>query len=126
MLINTTAAAVKDGQVEIWHGETLITARVVWRRGTRAGLRTEERVPVEEILTLSRSSALQLTAAIPTWPQVERRRVPRCNVRSRETGRAMEFVAITLVAGLMAASASMAVYEALSRPLALIEASMFG
>lgn len=42
--------------VEIWHGEQVIVARVVWRKGTRAGLRSEQLVPVEELTRLSATS----------------------------------------------------------------------
>ena len=53
----------------------MIVARVVWRDGARAGLATDDRLPVEEIMSVGQSSALQLVAFNGTI--VERRRLPR-------------------------------------------------
>src|SRR6476620_6966995 len=64
MMINAPAAIAAEGaRVELWHGERLIVATVVWRKGTRAGIQAEDRIPVDEILSISQSSSLQLTAS---------------------------------------------------------------
>ena len=54
MLINASAPAVQGSTIEVWHGEHLIVATVMWRNGTRAGLHANERIPVEEILALAK------------------------------------------------------------------------
>src|SRR3954466_7284207 len=71
LLIHTSSAMPSSGVVELRRGEHVIVARVAWREGSRAGLCAEERVPVEEIMTLSQATALQLTAA--GTPPAERR-----------------------------------------------------
>jgi hypothetical protein len=102
MLVNTTAAALQSSRIELWNGECVIVGRVVWRRGTRAGLCAEQPVPVEEILALDRASSLQLTAA-GSWPEVERRRRPR---RDFASGRMLRRVMIVSIAVVLAAVAS--------------------
>src|SRR5690349_10239243 len=72
LMIHTGRQVAKGTQVELRRGDHIILARVVWRDGGRAGLQAEERVPIEEIVTIGQSSALQLTA-VPG----ERRRQPR-------------------------------------------------
>ena len=75
LMINAPAAAAAQGHtIELWHGDRVIVATVVWRR-PRAGLQTEDRVPVDDILALSSATTLQLTAA--PWPAVDRRKQPR-------------------------------------------------
>jgi hypothetical protein len=73
--IDTVRAAVQGRTVEIWHEEHVIVARVVWRKGRRAGLVTDQRVPVEELVMLSEQPQRRLNAA--AWPEVERRKTLR-------------------------------------------------
>jgi hypothetical protein len=120
--INTTRAAVQGSVVEIWHGEHVIVARVVWRQGTRAGLQAEQRIPVEELMTLSQAPKLQLTAA--TWPEVERRRKPRSHDESRLRSRAIEFAGVAAVAVSLALGAFAMVEEAFARPLSYVQAAL--
>jgi len=51
-LIQSARPTPKGSKVELRHGGHVITARVVWRDGARAGLATESCVPVEEIMSL--------------------------------------------------------------------------
>jgi hypothetical protein len=122
--INANRAAVQGGTVEIWHGEHVIVARVVWRKGTRAGLQAEQRVPVEELMTLGQAPRLQLTAA--GWPEVERRKRPRTHDDSRLRARAIEFAGLGLVAATLALGASAMVEQAFARPLTYVEAALRG
>src|SRR3954454_9192980 len=68
LLINFSRSVLQGSTVELWHGDHVIVARVVWRKGTRAGLRAEDRVPIEEIVPIGQTPRLQLTAG--EWPQV--------------------------------------------------------
>src|SRR6187200_314323 len=64
LMINAPAAVAAQGStIELWHADHVIVATVVWRRGSRAGLQTDDRVPVDDILALSSATTLQLTAA---------------------------------------------------------------
>ena len=93
LLINAgAAAALTGGRIELWHGEQVIVGTVIWRQGTRAGLQSDDQVPVDDILAISQAPSLQLTAG--QWPGVERRKRPRSDDDSRLRARAMEFAAI--------------------------------
>ena len=108
-------------EVELRRGEHMIVARVVWRDGARAGLRCDERVPVEEIVMLGHAPALQLTAT-----NGERRRHPRPEVSSRLRGRAIEFAGLlAIIAALAGAGVSM-VGAAFARPLAAVALALGG
>src|SRR4029078_1604392 len=63
LMIHVGRGAPNGDTVELRRGHHVIVARVVWRDGSRAGLHSDDRLPVEEILSLSQAPALQLTAA---------------------------------------------------------------
>ena len=51
-----------DDTIELRHNEFAFVLEIVWRNGTRVGVRSTERLPVEDILTVSESACLRLTA----------------------------------------------------------------
>lgn len=118
-MIHTGRQVAKGTQVEVCRGDHVIIARVVWRDGGRAGLRAEERVPIEEIMTLGRSPALQLTAG-----PVERRKHPRPGERSRLRARAMEFAAVAAIGGCLAMAGLSMVQAAFARPVEMVTAAL--
>ena len=124
-LLIHSARAVEGSMVELRRGEHVIVARVMWRDGARVGLRSDERLPVEEILSLSGSKALRLVASDGT--RIERRRRPRPkSYDARLRGRAWEFLGVaTIVLGL-ALSSWIMVETAFAKPLALIGAALAG
>jgi hypothetical protein len=123
LMINAPwACAAKDSTIELWHGEHVIVATVVWRKGARAGLQAEGSVPVDDILAISQSPSLQLTAG--QWPEVDRRRKPRTADESRHRARAIEFTAAVVIALLLAAGAFELIDQALARPLTIVEAAL--
>lgn len=126
LLITSSRVGGEGSTVELRHGQYAIVARVVWRKGTRAGLRAEARVPVEEIVTESRSSALQLTA--PTWSGPERRKRPRpaSHDESRLKSRMIEFASIAVIGASLAATLFSMVEQAFARPLAMVTAALGG
>lgn len=115
MMIHTGRQIAQGTEVEIRRGDHVIVARVVWRDGARAGLRADERVPIEEIVTLGQSPALQLTAS-----QSERRNIARKYDHSRLCGRAVEFGGVLAVVVSLAGYAVTMVHDALAPPLAAI------
>ena len=125
VLMINSATLVKGNTVEVWHGEHVIVATVVWRKGTRAGLQAEERIPVEEILALGKSPGLQLTAGT-TWPEVERRKKPRGSDEHRITGRALEYTGVLFLGAILAISAFLMVEQAFARPLHYVAAAFGG
>ena len=114
----------KGSNVELWRGDQVIVAQVVWRSGAKAGLIAEERVPVEEILSISQSPALQLTVGDPG--DVERRRTPRTHENSRLIGRALEFVSVGVIAATLSTGMFLMVLEALAKPLAAARRALGG
>jgi hypothetical protein len=119
LMIHTGRPISLGTMIEIRRGDHAIVARVVWREGGRAGLQAEERVPVEEIVTIGQSPALQLTAA-----RVERRKQPRREDGSRTRGRAIEFAAVVAIGACVAGAALVMVEVAFARPLSLIAAAL--
>ena len=126
LLIISSRVGGEGSSVELRHGSHAIVARVVWRKGTRAGLRAEARVPVEEIVILSRATALPLTA--PTWSGGERRQQPRAasHEESRLKSRMMEFASIVVIGISLAAPMFSMVEQAFARPLAMVAAALGG
>ena len=122
LMVHASLSALECGAVELWHGDHAISARVVWRDGTKAGLQAEERVPVEEILCLSGAAALQLSAE--PYRGVERRKRPRTNDDSRLRARAFEFASVAIIAAALAVSFSFWVSEALAQPLAAVATAL--
>ena len=105
-------------QVELRRGDHAIVARVMWRDGARIGLQAEGRVPVDEIMALDRSPALQLPKGA-----VERRKQPRLEERNRRRGRAVEFAGVAVIASVLTGAVLMMVETALAAPLAAVSAA---
>ena len=125
LLINASATgAVTGTEVELRHGAHVIVAEVVWRKGTRAGLRTDQRVPVDEIMALSNAPVLQLTAG--QWPHVDRRTRLRPYEESRQRSRMLEFAGVVVIAVSLAGALFSMVEQAFARPLAMVEAALGG
>jgi hypothetical protein len=119
LMIPTGRPISHGSRVEIRRGEHVIVARVVWRDGGRAGLRAEDRVPVQDIITLGQSPALQLAAE-----QGDRRKHPRPEGRNRLRGRAFEFAGVVLMAVVLTGAGLSMVDEAFARPFAVISAAL--
>lgn len=119
LMIHTGRPISQGTMVEVRRGDHAIVARVMWRDGARAGLQAEDRVPIEDIVTLGQSPALQLTAA-PS----DRRKQPRAEDGSRSRGRAIEFAGVVLIGACVAGAALSMVETAFARPLALVTAAL--
>lgn len=119
LMIHTGRPIARGTEVEIRRGDHVIVARVMWREGARAGLKAEERVPIEEIVTLGKSPALQLTAA-----GGERRKHPRPEERSRMRGRSVEFAGVLVIAASLAGAGFTMAQSAFARPLAAVAAAL--
>ena len=117
-MIHTGRPMRQGTEVELRRGDYAIVARVVWREGARAGLLAEERVPVEDIVTLGHSPVLQLTAG-----DGERRKHPRPDSRSRIRPRALEFAGVLIVAVSLAGAGFSMVEAAFARPMATVTAA---
>ena len=121
MMIHAKTAP-PDGTIELRHNEFAFVLEIVWRNGTRVGVRSTERLPVEDILTVSESACLRLTAE--RLAGEERRRAPRTADHSRLQGRAMEFAATVAIAVILAVGGFAMVSEAFARPMQTIELAL--
>ena len=122
LLVHSARTGPQGSLVELWRGEHVIVARVVWQDGARAGLQTEDRLPVEQILSLNASSAMTLTAAQPVAGNdavPQRRRSDR-----RSQGRMIEYAGVVVIACSLAVTAFDLVIETLGKPMALIEQAL--
>ena len=120
-LIHSSRPFAEGSIVELRHGDHIIVGRIVWREGWKAGLRAEDRVPVEQILSLADGPALRLSAA-PAG--AERRRQPRTCEQSRLQSHALEFVSVTIIAIALSSAAFALVGQALAQPLARASAAL--
>jgi hypothetical protein len=125
LMIQSGRTAPEGASVELRRGEHVIVARVMWRDGSRAGLRCDERLPVEEIMSQTGASALRLVAS--EGAIVERRRLPRNLAdRARLSGRLIEFGGVGLFVLCAALCLWAAAQQTLERPLERAEAALAG
>lgn len=120
-LIHSSRPFARGSVIELRHGDHVIVGRVVWREGAKAGLQSEERVPVEQILSLADGPALFLSA-VPFG--VERRRRSRTHEQSRLQSRALEFASVAVIAVALSSVAFALVGKALANPLAKVSAAL--
>lgn len=105
--------------MEVRRGNHAIVARVMWREGGKAGLRADERIPIEDIVTLGQAPAYSVPAATG-----ERRKNPRTEDRSRLHARAIQFAGIALIGACLASAGLLMFEQAFARPLAVVAASL--
>ena len=123
-MIHVGRGAPQASMVELRRGQHVIVARVVWRDGSRAGLRSDDRLPVEEILSLSQAPALGLTVGSAF---VERRHQPRRDhERNRWRSRWLEFASVAVLGGGLALALFGMVEQALARPMEAIRTVLAG
>lgn len=122
LMIHSGQAGATGTTLELWRGEYRIVAQVVWRDGARAGLRSEEQLPVEEIMSVGQSGALQLIAA--DGVRVERRARSRRAPDPRAKGRIIEFAVIGLIVAVLAVGVGAAVETALASSMAQVSTAL--
>ena len=122
LMIHSARIGSIGSLVELYRGHHVISARVVWRNGARAGLQADERVPVEDILSAEQSPALRLTAE---GRPIERRQAPRVDSeKARLGGRAIEFLAVGFIILSFATGTWGLAEAAFARPLGLVTAAL--
>ena len=124
--IQSAAAPARGTYVEICRGTQTVIARVVWSKGHRAGLRSQDAVFIRSLVC---DHAAKPQPQIARGVGVERRQKPRrpqqqTHDHSRLIGRAMEFACIALLAGALAMTAFGAVEQALAKPLSKLSAAL--
>ena len=124
VMVHAGRPFVRGSTIELRHGDHVIVGRVVWRDGSKAGLQAEQRLPVEQILSLANGPQLRLTAGQDR--RVERRRRPRTHEQSRIRSRAFEFASVLFIVVLLSGSAFALVGAALAKPLAQVRLALGG
>lgn len=125
LMIRSGQTILKGSTLVIARGDHLIVGRVVWADRDRCGLVSDERLPVEEILSVAQSRALQVIATNGVIH--DRRRNPRgVKPEARLRGRALEFFAVGAIAALLAYGMQELARRALTAPLASVSAALDG
>jgi hypothetical protein len=121
MMIRSARALPEGGMIELHRGGQLIVARVMWRDGSRVGLKAEERIAVEDILSLDQTRALQLVAAPASF-----RALPRAAAQTGDwhSGRTLEFLGIGAIAVSLALAAWTMTERALTVPMTKVAAAL--
>ena len=126
MGIQTARPPVRGTFVEICRGSQVIVSRVVWSKGHRAGLRSQDAIQVTALV--KEPIVAQPPSRCAVGQPIERRSAPRRVLerhdRSRLAGRAMEFLGLVIFVGAAAVTAFGAVERALAQPLSRIFASL--
>ena len=123
MMIHSGHPLTEGARVELRRGDHVMEARVVWRDGSRLGLQSEERLPVDEILSLSQSQALQITAGEAAKGE-RRKHLRPCQDDSRLRARALQFASVGVIACTLAISAAAMVQQPFARPLDLVQEAL--
>ena len=125
LLIKSVRPVAEGSTIEILRGDQLIVARVMWSNAGRSGLRSEQRLPVEDILSIGQSTALQLIASNGVLHDRRRgaREIPG---DARLRGRALEFLAVVAIGVTLAVGGWVMVEHALIGPLGTASAALGG
>jgi hypothetical protein len=113
MQIQTSWPLDEGSWIELYRGAHVIRARVIWKKGVRAGLLADEPLAVDEI------ASVDLLSGLPVAPaRAERRRRPRAQDQQRLRGRAIEFVGVLAVVVVLVLGVFEDFQQAFARPLA--------
>ena len=125
--IQAAAPPPRGTYVEIRRGREVVVARVMWAKGHRAGLHSQDAIAVRALLHDLPANDAELS---PAYPKVERRHAPRSSARghddSRLAARAIEFACIGLVALMFGMTVFGTVRQALAQPIAQVSAALDG
>ena len=132
MQIRATVPPPKGSYVEVRRGHHVIVGRVVWTQGGRAGVATQDPLPVDAIAGDSqRATADGDDPAEPAalsqrqW-ELRARASERCHERSKWQARAMQVAWLAVMGTAAAVTAFGAVQKALSTPLSHAAAAFVG
>jgi len=122
MLVQAQEAPTRGSFLEIRRGRHVVIARVVWARANRFGIRTQDDVPAEHLA----GDDCSTNAGDPA--HFVERRVDRwssfAGEKSRINGRAMEFLALALLAATAAFHLLGLASRMMGRPLAAVGSAL--
>ena len=114
--IQTSWPLDEGSWVELRRGDHVIRAQVIWYKGVRAGLRSDDLLAVEEIAIGEAAPVLCTTS--------DRPRHRRSDDSHRLLGRAVEFGGVVTIAVLLAFGVFSDFQEAFARPMAMVAAAL--
>jgi hypothetical protein len=117
---------LRGAYVEICRGRHVIIARVMWTKGHRAGLKSQDPIWTESLLVEPSNdrSAPPVASAMPIVRRQKPRSTQQRHEHSRLAARAMEFACLGMGGAAMALLAFGMVEEALAQPLSKIETAL--
>jgi hypothetical protein len=122
MMIRWAHPVLKGSIVEIRRDDHVMIARVVWHDRGLAGLQMQERLPVEQIMSLSQAGELRLIPSEgATLERPKRSKFEDRDARSR--GRAFEFVGVGFIGLCLSIGICTIVQQAFGRPIAELAAT---
>jgi hypothetical protein len=120
LMIHSARAVPKGSLVELRRGVHVILARVVWKDGGRVGLRSSERLPIDEILSLNQSWIRGSVRTAEARRGGSRGFTPSLSLAPR----ALEFIGVCAIVMALAVGAWTISQGAFARPLAAIATAL--
>ena len=123
MLLQSGIPPVRGSCLEIRRGPTVIVARVVWTKGHRFGVKSQDVLSLAAIVGDSPDAVPPVTDRTGDRRRVKRQQLPSSE-RNRLRGRMIEYGFTAALALAAAAFAAGQVYSFLSRPAEVITATL--
>lgn len=122
LMVQLSRPVERGKWIELREGSHSIVGEVVWRSGSKAGIRSDVAIAIEEWLAKSDPQVERVSQAHP----VERRSAARRHERSRTLAHRIEFAAIGAIGLAIAVSMSLATIATLAAPLAKANEALRG
>lgn len=130
LLVEAASPPARGTYLEIRRGARVIVARSVWVDDGRCGLRTQDRLTIDEFTNESNFSGAEVVDVALACSEGERRPLYRAaDIRhdhNRMLSRFGEFAAIASIGGFLAYLAAATLQEAFARPLSVATAAIGG
>jgi hypothetical protein len=128
LLLQAAEPPARGAYLDVLRGHQAIVGRVVWVQGQRFGIRTQDAVPVEELIRPHDASSVILKRAVVEGAALERRASPRVTAArheaSRMLSRSIEYAVFAIFGGAIAVTGFAAVGQALGPPFDQISAAL--
>ncbi len=120
MLLQHSRPIAIGSYIEVRNDGRAVSATVVWREGSRAGLTCAQRIDLGDWIAAWEEQSGARCGSGSVAATVDRRAFPRTHDQSRGLARKLEFIAIAAIAVLIAVSVASLAASVLFRPFAAI------
>lgn len=128
LLIQAAEPPARGAYLDVRRGHQAIVGRVVWVQGQRFGVRTQDALPVEELISPNDAASVTLKRSVVEGAALERRASPRATAArheaSRMLSRSIEYTVFAIFGGAIGVSGFAAVGQALGPPFDQISAAL--